>query len=253
MQSAPLSFTVSRVRSHADLRRACAVRAEAYGRKDPGSVERLARPDAIDEHPRTTSYLCTDKASGRPIGTMRVQTATEANPSLEIEKAAELVALQGSARSEFSRLSAVPHADPLVCLALWKVGYLHCLSQGIRWIIMGARKPGLLRAYASLGAREVAPPVALPYAGHHVHRVLGLDLLAAEADWPQRQHPLLAFMVDTLHPDLPASLQTAQAHALRSPAPLAERIAWKEGVPCRSSLNSSAPASSWARSSAPTI
>jgi hypothetical protein len=197
-----LSFTVKQVVTRDDLMRACAVRAEAYGRRVPEYRDKLATPDAVDESPWTAVYLCEDKVSGDAVGTMRIQTTANGG-QLEIEKYVSVpAALQRHGRGEISRLSAVVGADPFVRLALWKAGYLHCLTTNIRWLILGVRKPGLLKAYAEMGAKDLTDPVALPYSGDLVHRVLGLDVLSAESDWQSRHHPLLEFMVGTTHPDM---------------------------------------------------
>jgi hypothetical protein len=202
MATESFSFTLRQAVTHADLLRACAVRAEAYGRKSPEYREPMLSPDEVDASPWTAVYLCEDKVTGDAVGTMRIQT-TAYGGALEIEKYAEVPAdLKKHGRGEISRLSAVPGADPFVRLAMWKAGYLHCLASNIRWLILGVRKPGLLKAYEQMGAKDVTESVALPYAGNLIYRVLGLDVLAAESDWQNRNHPLLQFMVGTTHPDI---------------------------------------------------
>jgi hypothetical protein len=196
------SFTLRPVVTQADLLMACSVRAAAYGRKDPAYRESMLIPDPVDAASNTTVYLCEDKLTGEPVGTMRIQSTAEGG-ALEIEKyVATPKALKPYGRAEISRLSAVLDADPFVRLALWKAGYLHCMATRIRWLMLGVRKPGLLKAYEEMGAEDVTTAAPLPYAGNLSHRILGLDVLSAESKWRDKNHPLLQFMVFTTHPDI---------------------------------------------------
>jgi hypothetical protein len=196
------SFTLRPALTHADLLMACGVRAAAYGRKDPLYRESMLVPDAVDAASNTTVYLCEDKLTGEPVGTMRIQSTADGG-ALEIEKYVSTPkSLKPYGRAEISRLSAVLDADPFVRLALWKAGYLHCMATRIRWLMLGVRKPGLLKAYEEMGAEDVTEPAPLPYAGNLPHRILGLDVLSAESKWRDKNHPLLEFMVFTTHPDI---------------------------------------------------
>ncbi len=197
-----LTFSLRPAESENDLELACKVRAEAYGRKVATYRESMLTPDDVDLSPWTTIYLCEDKLTGEPIGSMRIQSTADGG-ALEIEKYIRIpAALQLHGRAEISRLSAVAGADPFVRLALWKAGYLHCMATHLRWLVLGVRKPGLLRAYEQMGAEEVTEATALPHGGNLMHRILGLDVLSAESKWQQKNHPLLQFMVTTTHPDI---------------------------------------------------
>ena len=202
MSTESFTFTLREALSSADMELVCQVRVAAYGRKYPEYRESMAVPDAVDRTPQTTVFLCEDKFSGAVIGTMRVQSTTDGG-ELEIEKYITVpAALLQHGRAEISRLATVPGCDPLVRLALWKAGYLHCLANNIRWLVLGVRKPGLLRAYEEMGAQDVTEAASLPHGGNLLYRILGLDVLAAEDSWQRRNHPLLKFMVHTTHPDL---------------------------------------------------
>jgi hypothetical protein len=202
MATESFGFTLRQAVGEADLHSACAVRAQAYERQFPGARQKMLVPDEVDACPSTTVYLCEDKVSGDPVGTMRIQT-TENGGTLEIEKYAKVPAdVKKHGRGEVTRLAAVPNAEVFVRLALWKAAYLHCLVSSIRWLILGVRRPSLLRSYTEMGACDITEPVALPYAGDLIYRVLGLDVLSAESDWQDRNHPLLNFMVATTHPDI---------------------------------------------------
>ena len=201
-----LSFTLRPAVTHDDLLKACAVRAEAYGNRDPAYRAAMAIPDGIDASPWTTVFLCEDKATQRPVGSMRIQAHARGHGELELEKYVQLPErITSTSRAEITRLSAVLGADPFVRLALWKVGYLACVEQGIRWLVMGVRKPSLIQAYEKMGAKDVfgdGRSVPLAYAKNLPHRVFALDVEDCPRHWESQDHPLLSFMTRTLHRDI---------------------------------------------------
>lgn len=201
-----LSFTLRAAETHDDLSRACAVRAEAYGRKMPALRETMAMPDAVDASPWTTVFLCEDKATKQPIGSMRIQVCARGAGEVELEKYVQLPErIRATSRAEITRLAAVAGADPFVRLAMWKAGYLYCVDRQIRWLVMGVRKPSLIRAYERMGARDVFDDghgVQLAYAGDLPHRVFALDVADCERYWHVHEHPLLRFMTGTFHRDI---------------------------------------------------
>ena len=202
-----LSFTLRLVDTHEDMAKVCEVRAMGYGHHAPALREHMALPDAIDLSPWTAVFLCEDKATGAPIGTMRVQDNTRGGVQVEIEKYLLLPdwLAAGGARCEMSRLVIAAGADPLVKAALWKAGYLRCLALNVRWLIIGARKPGLMRQYQYLGARDMYDDERLVPLGHGwnlPHRILVMDIPGAATDWYDKRHRLLRFMVETDHPDI---------------------------------------------------
>ncbi len=205
-----LSFTLRLVDTPEDLARVCEVRSLGYGHHAPALREHMALPDEIDLSPWTAVFLCEDKASGLPIGTMRVQDNTRGGVKVEIEKYLTLPdwLVAGGGRCEMSRLVVAPGADPLVKAALWKAGYLHCLANGVRWLIVGARKPGLMKQYLYLGAKDMYEDERMIPMGHGwnlPHRVLVMDIRNAARDWYEKEHRLLRFMVETEHPDIKVS------------------------------------------------
>jgi len=204
MHSAALSFTLQATRSEQDLADACAVRSEAYGRQMPDWRERFSRPEALDHRGDTTVLLCRDKQSGLPVGTARIQTS--AHGPLQLESSLLLPRhLAGRPRAEITRLSVLPGADPAARLALMKASYRLCLAMGVQWLVIGARKPALIRIYQKLGFSDVLGPeqlVPLAHAGGIPHRILAFDVAGALARWQATEHPLLAFMVETEHPDI---------------------------------------------------
>lgn len=213
MSIAPLTFTLHIVQTDADLLNACQVRSEAYGRHQPDWRESFAQPEPVDRRAGTTVLLCRDKASGQAVATARVQSSL-AGP-LQIESSVLLPGPVGQQpRAEITRLSALPGADITARLALFKASYELSLAQGLRWLVIGARKPALIRIYQRLGFVDLVGRdrmVPLAHAGHLPHRILAFDLQAARAVWQAEGHPLLDFMVHTQHPDI----------VLSAPAPIA--------------------------------
>ncbi len=201
-----LSFTLRPVETHHDLLRACDVRAQAYGRKNPGYLETMALPDTIDASPWTAVFLCEDKATGEAIGTMRVQSTTRGSSQLEIEKYIQTPPeLTMFGRAEITRLAAVHGADPFVRLALWKAAYLYCMAIQARWLLMGVRKPALLKAYEKMGATDVFEDkrsVNLGYGGNLPHRILALHIGSCEQRFREENNPLYPFMFGVVHQDI---------------------------------------------------
>ena len=203
-----LSFTVRLADTQEDLIRVCELRATCYGRHAPALKEHMAEPDAIDRSPWTSVFLCEDKSSGAVLGTVRVLDNTR-GAKLEIEEFIEVPEwLVGTTRGEMTRLVVAPGADPLVKAALWKAGYLTCLQAQVQWLIVGARKAGLIKQYEYLGAKDMYADQRLVPLGHGwsiPHRIFVLNVLTAESDWYEGQHRLLRFMVETEHPDITIS------------------------------------------------
>lgn len=206
MATEPFSFTLRPVETHGDLLRCCEVRGEAYSRVDPSFLQSMSVPDETDHLPWTVIFMCEDKATGKVVGTMRVQTTTRGSTELAIEKyVVPPPAIAAHGRGEITRLASVQGADPFVRVALWKAGYLYCMANQVRWLLMAVRRASLLREYLRMGASDVYEDqrsIRLPYAGNLPHRILSLDLGACEQTWRAMNHPLQPFMFTTVHPDL---------------------------------------------------
>lgn len=209
-----LSFTVREVETEDDIAKVCDLRATCYGRHAPGLREHMARPDPIDVSPWTSIFLCEDKSSGAAIGTMRVVDNAHGT-RLEIEQFLEVPGwMARDTRGEMTRLVVAPGSDPLVKAALWKAGYLRCLQARVQWLVIGARKPGLIKQYQYLGAKDMYEDQHLVPLGHGwslPHRIFILNIMAAADDWYESQHRLLRFMVETQHPDISISSMNRSA------------------------------------------
>lgn len=206
MTTQTLSFTLRVATDHDDLSKACKVRCASYGHHLPDLAEAFAYPDPTDLSPHTSLLLCEDKQTGEPIGTARVQTTTRGGAELPIESCIVLPkTMARHGRAEITRMASVPGADPLVRLALWKAGYLYCLANQAKWLLIGARSAALVRGYKRLGANnlyEDGRTVPLTYAGDMPHHILAFDVIAAERIWFESNHPLFNFMFDTVHADI---------------------------------------------------
>jgi len=202
METMTLSFGVRPIASDWALADACTVRAKCYGHHLPALKDTYAAPDPMDESGSCTSFLAFDKLSGAPLGTVRVQLSTLG--PLMLESSYEVPEwMAPRTRAELTRLSVLPGADPLVRLMLWKAGYYYCLANQIQCMVIGARRPALIRQYQGLGFELLTDePVLFAHAGGLPHSVLWFDVRAAERRWFETDHPLYHFMFTTHHPDL---------------------------------------------------
>lgn len=218
MTTATLDFTVRIAAGRSDLADIAALRAQAYGHHLPGLATAMAVPDAADTMPGATVLLCRDKASGRAIGSARIQRNHP--QALAIESSVRLPeAMAALPRAEVTRLAIAPGASPLVRPMLVKACWLAAMASQVRLLVIGARSPALVRMYRGLGF-EALPgtdgPVPLAHAGHLPHHVLSFDVVGAERRWHAGGHALYGFMVETWHPDLQLLAEPAPM-----PAPLA--------------------------------
>lgn len=199
-----LPFTLRVARCPADLADACRVRSQAYGRHLPAMAQPLERPDALDTQPGTALLIARDKASGAALGTLRIQRNQHA--PLLLEHSLILPhRLAERPRAEITRLAVLPGADAQVRLALMKACYLYGLASQVRHLVIGARSEPLIRIYRRLGFEDVLDEgtrVPLAHAGGLPHRILALDIVAAERTWLGAGHGLYPFMVETWHPDI---------------------------------------------------
>ena len=200
-----LPFTVQVADRPSALQDACAVRAAGYGHHLPQVRARYANPESTDLEPGTIVLVAYDKQSGDALGTARIQTTTHGGAT-PVESCIELSeGMREVGRGEITKLAALPGADPLVKLTLWKAGYLYCLANQVRWLFICARSRGLVRQYRHLGAtpfHEDERMLPLSYAADIPHQVLVFDVIAAERHWHEANHALSGFMFNTLHPDL---------------------------------------------------
>ena len=203
METMTLSFGVRPIASDGALADACTVRAQCYGHHVPALKDAYSEPDPLDESGTCISFLAIDKIAGVPLGTLRIQLSTLGSP-LMLESSYRVPAwMEVRTRAELTRMSVMPGADPLVRLMLWKAGYYYCLANQIQCMVIGARRPALIRQYQGLGFSLLTEsPVPFAHAGGMPHSVLWFDVRAAERHWHETSHPLYHFMFTTHHPDM---------------------------------------------------
>ncbi len=204
METGTFGFSVRMATSLGDFHEACTVRAAAYGHHDPDLGPKFGAVERLDQAEGTAVLLCRDKTSGACIGTARIQVSAF-GPLLLEESIALPSWLANKPRSQISRLAVVAGADPLVKLCLMKASYHYCLATQVRWMVIGARSPALIRNYRSLGFKDVFGPGEwrpLASGGGLPHQILAFDVVGAKAAWQATRNRLYGFMEETYHADL---------------------------------------------------
>lgn len=199
-----LPFTVKLVSTKTELRKAIKVRQAAYARHTPLFAQSLKAPEAMDEEKGVILLLAESKTDGTPLGTMRIQT-NRFQP-LSLEQSIRLPSwLEQRPLAEATRLGVTNEKiGRLVKTILFKAFYQYCITRGIEWMVVAGRAP-VDRQYDQLLFKDVYPGmgyIPLQHAGNMPHRVLSLDVRAAESEWTEAAHPLLDFMCNTHHPDI---------------------------------------------------
>jgi hypothetical protein len=200
-----LPFTVRLVRTQSDLDKAVQIRHAAYARHlEPCLSEALRQSEPQDLLPGTVILLAESKLDGSPLGTMRIKT--NVHGPLGLQESVDLPDwMQGKSLAEATRLGITQErVGRLVKVMLFKAYYLYCIEQGIDHMVITARSP-VDRQYDRMLFRDVHPGmgyVPLAHVFNLPHRVMFLDVVNAEANWDDADHPMLGFMCDTLHPDL---------------------------------------------------
>lgn len=203
-QPCTLPLTVRPAVNAIDLRRAAALRHEAYARHVPTFADGLREPDLADADPATLVLLAESKADGRTVGTLRIQHNRWQR--LPLEASVALPAwLQHRRLAEATRLGVQASALGAVARdALFKACYLYALQTGIDWLVVVARSP-LDKLYQGLLFRDVFDDGRLApmrHVGNLPHRVMALHVPEARARWAAHRHPLLGFMVEREHADI---------------------------------------------------
>lgn len=198
-----LAFRVRLVCSETQLLRVQALRQTAYGRHLPEQAAAFGSADPQDRAAGTVIFYAEDKATGRVVGSARIQS--NRHVPLQIEGSIELPAAQrGRQLAEITRLCVLPGYDHKVRLALVKACHLYCIAMQIGGVVAGSRR-SLVRLYESLGFTDLYGDermCALRHAGGLPHRVLFRDTVTSESMARERQHPDHAFVFRDFHPDI---------------------------------------------------
>lgn len=200
-----LPFRVRQVETPEDMAKAVQVRHSAYAKHlAPSVVGALHKPEAADTQPGTVVLLAESKVDGSALGTMRIQT--NARGPLSLEQSVHLPDwMAGKHLAETTRLAvAGDHTGHLVRISLVKAGYLYCVQNGIRFMVITARSP-VDRQYERLLFQDVFPGmgyIPLEHVFNLPHRVMCFDVDQGEALWRSKEHPLLEFFKGVKHPDI---------------------------------------------------
>jgi hypothetical protein len=198
-----LGFSVTVVQDESDLQAAREVRAAAYGRVVPELGQAMLAPDALDQRADVVVLLAREKLSGKPIGTARI--ATNDGQPLLIQQCFELPhQFIGLHLGEVTRLAVHPdNDDQLVRMGLLKALFLVCKHRNIDQVVVGVRRPGLVRNYRYLGFDTLSTaPVALAYAGGLDHHVMAFNTRELVQKWRTSAHPWYEWGIETVHPDI---------------------------------------------------
>lgn len=199
-----LPFRIVIVRTEEQLRAACEVRSEAYGRHVPEFRAQFAEPDDLDRRQDTLVFLAQDKETGQAIGSARLRT--NAREPLQIEQCVTLPGTMSQQHiAEINRLCVHPdYKKGKPSVAIMKAIYLWCLAMQVRHITAGSREK-MAQQYEFIGFTDLFEKkqmFPLSYTGGLEHRILSFEVLTAERNWHQQNHLLYAYMMTTVHTDI---------------------------------------------------
>jgi hypothetical protein len=199
-----LPFTIRRVHTDDDMRKAVQVRYAAYLRHIPEFAQTLIEPEQCDYDDDAVILVAESKLDGTPLGSCRIQT--NLHQPLSVEDSVALPAwLQGRRLAEVTRLGiGEGRIGRVVKIALIKACFEYCESLGIDWAVVTGRTP-IDRQYEQLLFADVfedKQPVPLSHVGNIPHRVMAFEIATGEQRWKAAGHPLLGFFRHTQHPDI---------------------------------------------------
>lgn len=198
-----LPFTIRVVNGAADLEQAVEMRRSAYRRHMPEFAETMGI-EPLDAAPGTTVLLAQSRLDGGPLGTVRIQTNTFG--PLAVEQSLRMPDWMNQASiAEATRLGVASGAiGRMVKVALCKAFYMHCVQNGIEWMLITARSP-IDREYQAMlfedlyGKHEFLP---MAHVGGIPHRVLVKPVASVQPHWATANHPFFKFFFETDHPDI---------------------------------------------------
>lgn len=199
-----LPFTIKRVHTDEDMRKAVGVRHAAYARHVPEFARSLVLPEAADYADDTIVLLAESKLDGSALGSTRIRT--NLHRPLDMEESVVLPEwLQGRRLVEATRLGVDEgRQGRMVKMALIKACFMYCQDNAIEWSVATARS-AVDRQYEQLTFVDVFPelgPVPLRHVGNLPHRVMAFEIESFEARWRAARHPMLDFFFNAHHPDI---------------------------------------------------
>lgn len=202
-QTQYLPFRIRIAHSNDDIRRAVAVRTQAYGRHVPGMEEVLKDPEPDDDRDDAVLLIAESKEDGQVLGSMRAITNARYPLHLEHELALP-AALRGRKLAEAWRLTVL-NSEParMVAPALYKSLYKMCVCSGVDYVLVAARPP-VNRIYRAMQFKDAlnGEKFALSNTLNIPHGLYYLPIREAFTLWETAKWPLYPFMALTHHPDI---------------------------------------------------
>lgn len=219
-----LPFTIKRVETEADMRKAVQVRHAAYARHIPQFAQTLLTPEHSDYEEDAVVLLAVSKLDGTPLGSTRIQSNLHQPLSVE-DSVALPFWLQGRRLAEVTRLGiGEGRIGRLVKIALIKACFEYCENNDIEWAVVTGRAP-IDRQYEQLLFADVfedKTPVPLAHVGNIPHRVMAFEIASGQQRWETAAHPLLDFFRHIRHPDIDiGTKQTIRPVRSHLPQPMA--------------------------------
>lgn len=199
-----LPFIIRLARTQDHLAKAVSVRWQAYSRTLPELSLELREPEAADLADSSVVLLAESKATGLPIGSLRIETNFDGPHYLSrfFTLPSEFT---GKPIAWVTRLAVQSGTTGQTAkLALFKAMYMYCLAFQIAWITVGSVPP-LDKQYLRLGFRPIFPNgklVPMPSNNSIPQRMLALNVLDAEREWRCQKHPFYKFIVRDYCPDI---------------------------------------------------
>ncbi len=184
-----LGYRVQLARTVAQLREACAIRAAAFGKRQPELARMLLEPEQADLLEGTMVVIAYRESDGVPVGTMRLQT--NLYQPLEFETHIELPPeYDGRLLAVAARLAVVADVDtPQVSRLLMKALHAVCTAQQVARVLITAQAPRD-RLYRAFGFREVWDGRLFRTAStpHYGCKLMAFDMFAPPQDLMDRRN-----------------------------------------------------------------
>lgn len=209
-QTLDIPFLPFRIRPALDadtLRRAAALRQEAYGRHLPEFSAALGEPEREDTLPGVALFVAESRLDDSILGSVRIHTNLFA--PLPLEKSVALPASLARARlAEGTRLCvARDRPGNMVKALLCKAYYQFCAQEGIEHFMLVGRAP-LDRQYEGMGFSDLYPEqgfIPMEHIAGIPHRVLSQEVSSCMDRLQASSHPFhTIFQTDYADFDLSA-------------------------------------------------
>ena len=198
-----LPFRIRLVQSETDLKRAVAVRMQAYARCVPGMATVLQEPEPEDYRDDAVLLMAESKTDGQILGSMRL--ITNVQQALHFGLGTPLPALFYQRRLLAAGRLTVCHSEQsrLVASALYKSLYEISFHARMDHVLVTARHP-VDRLYKAMQFKDAlnGQKLAQSHTLNLPHGLYYLPVREADTLWRTAQCPLYPFMALTHHPDI---------------------------------------------------